>query len=750
MTLTRTSIKCFFLTLFITLLISASIFAQKINNDKGPGDPCNNMDFQSCDFTGWVLTQGMVDATPYSFITPVPTINWGSGSVIGFPPTVSTSLIADQHFIVSPGTDPNAPIQMTSPFSGSGCTAMLGDGMNDRRHAARMSQTFMVSSANANFSYNYAAVLEDPAGHSLGEKPFFMARIYDQNGNSITCAEYQATAGDGTPGWVNLGNLQYKDWSTITVPLQAYIGQNVTVEFTVGDCKQGGHAGYVYIEASCQSLQIIASDTIICAGAVTLNAPNPFNGAYLWSPGGQTTPSIGVNSPGLYSVDLISSAGCIVTLEVNIGGSSSMTSNFTATTVCVGTPTNFTDISSPSANITNWNWDFNNDGVVDDTTQNPSYIFSTSGIHPVKLSVYAAGTCASDTIINVLVEAPPVAAFNFNEVCVGNATVFINQSTTGGNIASFNWDFNGLGTSNNQNPSFTFSNDGVFPVTLIVNSNGCTDTLTQNINVNPLPQISFGQQAVGCAPLCVEFINNNTTISSGAINTYQWNFGDGAISNDQFPTYCFENYSRVASISYDISLTAISDKGCENTLTIPNMITVYPIPLADFIVTPEITDVYNKEITFIDQSEIASSWYWDFGDGATSGVSDPIHEYDASGTYITSLYIENEYGCKDTVRREIKINPSFAVWIPNVFTPDGDGINDYFFIDGFGFKEIDVKIYDRWGILLMHDSGKKENVSWDGLYNGSMVQEDVYVYVVKVKDVLNEYHNYRGRVTLIK
>ena len=751
--MTRTSIKCFLLTLFISLLISASVFAQKHTypNNKGPGDPCVNMDFQTCDFTGWVLTQGFVDSNPYTFITPTVTANWGNGAIVGFPPTVSSTQIADQHFIVSPGIDPNAPIQMTCPFSNGSCTAMLGDGMNDRRHASRMSQTFLVSTSNANFSYNYAAVLEDPSGHTLGEKPYFMARIYDQNNNSILCAEYQTIAGDSTPGWVNNGNLQYKDWSTVTVPLQAYIGQNVTVEFTVGDCEQGGHSGYVYIESSCAPLEIIPSDTTICGGSpVTLSAPAPFNGTYLWHPGGQTTSTITVTTPGLYSVDLISSAGCFITLDVNISSGSSSIANFTSDTVCIGGITSFTDISTPIGSFTNWAWDFNNDAIVDDTTQNPSFTFNAPGSFPVKLSVTNAGACTNDTVINVIVSPPPTAAFSFTNGCIGAPTAFTDLSVSnGGTITAWSWNFNNLSSSPAQNPTFTFANIGTYPVTLTVTKNGCSDSTTQNVSVNPYPQVSYTPNATGCAPVCTQF-TNSSSISSGSISLFEWDFGDGSASTNQSPNHCFKNSSRVATKSYNITLSATSDYGCKSTITTPNMITVYPIPLASFLMDPTLTDDLNKEISFTDQSQIPSAWNWNFGDGASSNLTNPVHEYAESGTYYVSLFIENQFGCKDTTIQELKIRPTFAVWIPNVFTPDGDGLNDFFSVDGFGLDEIDLRIYDRWGELIKHQIGRKENVSWDGLYKGQLVQQDIYVYKVTATDVLGNTHDYIGRVTLIK
>ncbi len=1054
--------------------------------DKGPGDPCQNMEFENCDFSAWNLTQGTVDNNAYGFTNPVATTNWGNGSTVGFPGTGGSG--SDQHYIVNPGPDPNVPIQMVNPLNGGTCSALIGDGTGTGYWASRIAQTFLVSATNADFSYSYAAVLEDPSGHSLGEKPYFQARVYDQAGNSIVCGEFESTAGDGSPGWVNTGSVQYRDWSTVIVPLQAYIGQNVTVEFTVGDCGQGGHYGYAYVEASCTPLQIVPSDTVVCGAPVTLNAPSPFNGTYLWSTGA-TTSSITTSTPGLYTVDLITAPGCFITLDVTIvADSTTPTAIFAADTVCQGSATSFTDLSTtPTGTITSWAWDFDNDGIVDNTSQHPTYTFPSLGTYPVNLSL-GGGNCGHDTTINVIVSALPTAGFTFTNECFGTSTGFTdlsngnggtittwqwdfdnngvidnttqnptngypaagtytaelfvsaggacndsitmqvivnpiptanfsssnvclnavtafndlstistggitswawdfgdasgtstlqnptytyaaagnynatltiisdsgcintfntnldvfpepiaafttndvcenvaasftdnsnpnggiisnwdwdfesdgivdntsqnpsnvyssdggynvqlivtttsgcsdtivqpitifpmpvadytyvnacvgtsvtfsdNSSVNSGNIinwnwnfgnsnnsvvqnpsenylneglyatqlivtsdngcedtlaqqvevwplpvvnfiptevclndttqfsdlstvsnvntintiAQWNWNFDGLGSSNLQHPTHIFNNEGVVPTTLIVTTNnGCIDSATILVNVNPLPVLLFGTDTAACAPLCLT-INNSSSISSGSIVSYQWDFGDGSGAGSQNPSYCFQNKSRVASKSYDVSLTAISDKGCSAFASIPNMVTVYPIPLADFIVEPEITDVYDREISFFDQSEIASSWLWDLGDGSNSIINNPVHEYSDSGSYIVSLYIENTYGCRDTVRREVKIRPAFAIWIPNVFTPNGDNINEGFFIDGFGLEEVDLRIFNRWGNQLFHETGKNTQVVWDGIYKGALVQDDVYVYKARVKDIFNEYHDFVGRVTILK
>ena len=145
---------------------------------RGPGDPCTNMDFEQCGFTGWDLFEGDVDLNPFGYVNVLATV-----------PGI-------QHPIVSGGMDPVTGIPMVNPDGGS-CSVLLGDGTGGGGRAASLTQTFQVTSNNAVFTYSYALVLEDPINvpHAPGEKPFFKVNIYDANGNSIPCGEYAVVSG---------------------------------------------------------------------------------------------------------------------------------------------------------------------------------------------------------------------------------------------------------------------------------------------------------------------------------------------------------------------------------------------------------------------------------------------------------------------------------------------------------------------------------------------------------------------------
>ncbi len=461
-------------------------------------------------------------------------------------------------------------------------------------------------------------------------------------------------------------------------------------------------------------------------------------------------------SHGQYNVQLIVStaAGCADTITQPIDIYPMPVADFTFQNQCYATPVPFTDNSMVATGaITGWQWYFGNTNT--SIAQNPSENYGSEGVYEVQLVVTTDNGCR-DTVThnNIEVYPTPVVDFTPTDVCLNAPTVFqdlsnVSNMYTTNNITNWDWDFgDGVGTSNLQNPTYTYTQEGTYAAELIVVSNhGCTDSLTKNVTVHPLPTVDFEGPAQGCSPVCVQLINNSA-ITSGTIDTWVWNFGDGNTSGSQAPNHCWYNDSQTSAENYDVTLTAISNFGCVDSMTIPAMVTSYPIPQAIFTYNPLETDIYDPEINFIDQSIIASQWQWDLGDGTTSTIQNPVHTYADSGTYVVTLYMENTYGCRDTATKNVVIKPTFAIWIPNVFTPDGDGVNDYWFSDGYGITELQTLVFDRWGLVVYE--GYQLDSKWDGTYKGKMSIQDTYVYKIKARDVFGEWHEYIGKVTLLK
>ena len=261
--------------------------------------PCLNIGFETGTTNGW--TTYRAQACSSATQTPCQTVA-GPNSRIN---------------IKTAGTDPFVPaISMVPP--GATYSLMLEDYLNGR-NASRISQTFLVTPANNVLTYKYAAVLEDP-GHPKPESPYFKVNLNAADGSDISCGDYTAIAFppilnfDSLPADSNIFinsdpvgsgyyiDIYYRNWTTVSIPLDKYIGKNVTITFTASDCALGGHRGYAYIWAECSSVNNMS----ICLDeTLSVSAPPGF-AAYKWKGPGivgtNSTRTIQVDEPGKYSL----------------------------------------------------------------------------------------------------------------------------------------------------------------------------------------------------------------------------------------------------------------------------------------------------------------------------------------------------------------------------------------------------------------------------------------------------------------
>ena len=491
----------------------------------------------------------------------------------------------------------------------------------------------------------------------------------------------------------------------------------------------------------------------------TSNNPNIGNIAtFSWNFGdGSPLNSIDFNpihtytTAGTYTVTLIvnsSNLGCSDTLQQTIDIYPSPVSQFTFTNQCFGVPISFID---QSINAVSYNWNFGDN--TNSITQNPQHLYNTSGNFSVSLTVSSANGCTNTSIQTITVYPKPNANFSATEVCYGIANEFTNLSNVIAPdiITTYQWNFGDNNTSGTQDPQHTYLQAGLYNTTLIVTTNhNCSDTITLPVIVNPNPVVDFDVDIIsGCTPHCTSF-NNQSTIASGSIAAFEWNFDNGNQSFIQNPSHCFINES-LSPKYFNITLKATSDKGCVSTLTKNNYITSYPLPIADFSSDPNPTDIFRPNILFTDLSIGANSWLWNFGDNTFNPdtiIQNPTHTYLDTGIFNVWLYVENIYGCKDSIAKPVNIRPDFALFIPNAFTPNGDIYNPTFAAKGYGIKEFKMYIFNRWGELIF--VADDINKGWDGTFNGVECQQDVYVYRIEVLDLNLKKHQYIGSVSLIR
>lgn len=454
-------------------------------------------------------------------------------------------------------------------------------------------------------------------------------------------------------------------------------------------------------------------------------------------------------APGTYNITLsvTSLNGCSNTLSDSIRIFPAPDPSILATTGCITDPVMFVngnDPSNTSGNTFSWNF---GDGSSSNQIQ-PLHYYSSAGTYNVSLELTNNFGCKTSVTVPIVVNPQPDANFNAANACAGNNVQFTNQSTiSSGSIVSYNWNFGNGQTSTAIHPNMSFPNPGTYTVTLIAISDmGCSDTASMIITIYPNPASHFtALNNIGCGPLPVYF-TDSSFIQSGNIVAWQWNFGDGGSDSIQNPVHIYMH-----SGNYNVSLTVTSNNGCTNTVTIPNAVTVHPKPVADFMPSPSKANILNPVITFHNLSQGANYYQWQLGDGNTSGQVTPTHTYQDTGWYHVQLLVMNQFGCIDTISKWIYIEPITTVFIPNAFSPNGDGTNDVFTVKGINIRDVKMNIWNRWGDkIYVTDDGI--SYPWDGSVQNSSHQakQDVYVYEAIVTDVFYKEHKYVGRVSLIR
>ncbi len=466
-------------------------------------------------------------------------------------------------------------------------------------------------------------------------------------------------AGGTDPEICNISNSQIGEYYLLLIT--NYSNDPCSITFS----KTGGTG-----ETDCNIVPGASSNNgPICEGDDLELYAEPINNAtYFWTgPSGFTS---NIQNPVIPNAQLSNSG--IYNLVVTLGGNSSNpypteviinalpTVSFSATTVCSGESTIFTDLSTCSTSntpIISWFWDFGDGNT--SILQNPSYTYPSSDdiIYNVKLIIGTSAGCVDSTTQAVQILGKPVAGFTYdytnNIPCLGADVQFNNTSTTNdGVIESFDWDFGDGNTSDDENPIHTYGLPGTYTVILnVVNTGGCDSIIQQDVVINPLPIIDFSYTEV-CFGQTSQFYDTNF-INVDATDIWLYDFDDGSTSDQSNPEHLYSEAG-----DYFVSFSIIDTNGCSNSIS--HMVEVFVSPIAQFSFD---TACQFLPTHFSDESAPITAidyWSWDFGDSESSLLQNPEHIYDTSGHYNVSLIISNENSCNDTISHEV------WVWQPPV------------------------------------------------------------------------------------
>jgi gliding motility-associated-like protein len=546
-------------------------------------------------------------------------------------------------------------------------------------------------------------------------------------------------------------------------------------------------------------------------GSVTAN-PSGGQGpyTYLWAPGGQTTQTISNVPGGSYTVTVTDANGCTQIQTFNVNTTSGMSSTLSSTqptcTGCNGTatvnpvggtgPFTYSWTTAPiqttqtatslcpgtySVTITDANGCLT-DTVLTLTANNPMTLTTAMGppllcfgdctgsatanpasgqapytyswnTTPVQTTQTATNLCAGNYTVTVtdangctqtqpiVVTQPAALAVTTTSpivICAGKCTTLSANANGGTPGYSYNW-VPGPIVGNNQQVCPVATTTYTLALT---DANGCARIDSVVVTVNPLPVIAFVADTLqGCAPLCVNFTNNTPNTQ-----TITWEYGDNTSNGNG--VHCYNTGT------YNVSAIVVGTNGCSDTLTINAYIQAFPSPVAGFTSPLMTVSMLDPSFCFQDQSSGASIWQYNFNDPlnpTNSNLQNPCHTYSDTGFYCVDQVVTNSNGCRDSTQLCIEVLPEPGdIYVPNTFTPNGNGLNEIFMPVGFNISNegYHFMVFDRWGMLIYetHTWGD----GWDGTLKGNKCQIDTYVWKVDARDIEGTKFQLIGHVNLIR
>lgn len=485
----------------------------------------------------------------------------------------------------------------------------------------------------------------------------------------------------------------------------------------------------------------------LCSGANNGSATvTPAGGAggytYSWTPSGGSAATASNIYAGQYTCTITDANGCTLTQTFNITEPQTvvLTSGPITNVDCFGASTGSASVNQAGGTGPfSYTW-----------SPNVSATNSATGIVAGNYSVTITDANGCTAGIGVTVTEPPLLTLQAsaapNTICSGQAVTLTANGGGGVPAYAIGWmPGNMIGGTQTVTPIATTTYTAA-----VTDANGCTATTTTIVTVNPVPTAAFTSDVVsGCTPVCVNFTDNSTVASPGIITAWDWDFGDGNNSTQQNPSHCYTTPG-----TYTVILQVKTADGCIHIITMTNYISAWVVPVADFGANPQPTTIFNAQIYFTDSSSNAAQWLWSFGDvlGSSSTLQNPSFTYGQPTCYTVQLDVTSSNGCTDSATMPICIDPDVSVYVPNAFTPNGNGNNEIFIpvCVGIDPQKYQLWIFDRWGNQIFTTTDI--NQGWDGRVQGhpTLCQIDTYVWRIYAWDISGNPHNLVGSVSLIR
>lgn len=460
--------------------------------------------------------------------------------------------------------------------------------------------------------------------------------------------------GDGTTATLENPGHVFLDTGLVTVML--IVTNNLCPDTISQDLTVRPPVALFNYSVDCATRQVTFRDTSLVDPALS-----PIS--YTWEMGDPSNTTFNVKNPppftypgpGTYDVTLtVTNGPCSyqTTKSVTIADE---TAAFTVddNTPCRNQPFTLSAITSNAANLAGYTWIIEGETIAS-SERSVTHRLAVNGVYDVTLTITDINGCTSTvTMPDYLTVGGPEANFvpATTGACLSSTTTFTDLSTPAGGIVNWLFDF-GDGTQQNFSSgpfTHTYGVQGSYTVQLTVtDAQGCTDTYSgTNALVVSNPKAGFRGDTLFCPGAALNFIDT----SSGAGLTYLWDFGDGNTSTQANPQHSYP----LGEGDYTVKLTVRDISGCSDSIVMPDYVKIRT-PKAAFRIDDSTTICPPLRTTFFFQGSDYESFYWDFGDGGVSTLTNPSYFYDDYGTFNPTLYVKGPGGCIDSASSTVTVH----------------------------------------------------------------------------------------------
>lgn len=414
--------------------------------------------------------------------------------------------------------------------------------------------------------------------------------------------------------------------------------------------------------------------------------------------------------------------------------------------------------STDPAFITSYRWEVDGpDSLLSGALRDLRTRIDVPGVYTGRMLLNLESTvqgCRDTVFFQISIFPESVADFTFTQPgCDDEPVEFTDQTVPNGNNSVVAWDWNfadGSPPGERANPEYLYRDPGEFPVTLTTtDNNGCRATATKTIVYFPTPRTLLvePQEDFGCVPFNKTFVNLSRPVNTDY--RYEWAFGDGGVDTVNSPAYRYE-----AVGIYDVYLGITSPTGCFADTIFRELVDVRPLPIADFSWSPEVPTNLDPLFTVTDQSQESTSFRYELYDRAGTLLryesTDFDYEFRDSASLFVTQVVVHPGGCRDTITREISQAFLNTFFMPDAFTPNGDGLNDLLLPVGIlqRTNAYRFEVWSRWGQKMFATDNVR--AAWDGNFQGKSSPDGLYLWNAEYLDADGKRQHYKGGVSLFR